>query len=175
MSQHATLLAIAGLAGVIITAVLVYCILRFLRGAITLIMPRTTYRPGETITGNFILLAKKKISGNRLIVSLIGVELARVYEEGKSRTLSREIYRDEILIAGAKNYPAGHASSHDFAIVVPNRQAPEFLNSGFEQVLNAALDLLGDRNTWLEWQVEVRLDAKGVDLSAAQPVTIDWS
>lgn len=158
---------------VAIIAVVIFYLARFMRGSIKLILPRTTFNPGDKITGSFDLVTKKPIQGNKLSVSLVGIQTTRTYENGKTRTRSHEIFRQEMLVEQARAYPAGHTARHNFEIIVPNTSAPEFLNSPLGQTLTAAVQLLSNRNTYLRWKVEARLDAEGVDLVSTTRVSIN--
>ena len=160
---------------VAIIAVVTFYIVRFMRGSIKLLLPRTTFNPGDTITGSFDLVTKKPIQGNKLTVSLVGVQVTRTYENGKTRTRSHEIYRHETLVEEARAYPAGHTARHNFEIIAPDTSAPEFLNSPLGKTLTAALHLLSNRNTYLKWRVEARLDAKGADLVSSTQVSINMA
>jgi hypothetical protein len=173
MLGNTTLTLIAVAVGGVILAAVAYYIIRFMRGSIKLSLPRTAFNPGDGITGSFDLITKKSIQGNKLIVSLIGVQVTEDYKDGKKRRRSREIYRDEVLIEEAKAYPAGHTSEHQFEIATPNTGSPEFMNSGIGQALSAAFRLLSNRRTRLKWKIEARLDAKGVDLAASKSVSIN--
>jgi hypothetical protein len=173
MLGNITLTLISVAVGCVILAIIAYYVIRFMRGSIKLSLPRTAFNPGDTITGSFDLQAKKAIQGNKLIVSLIGVQITEYYEDGKKRTRKREIYRDEVVIEETKAYPAGHASKHKFKIATPNTGSSEFMNSGIGQAITGALRLLSDRRTRLKWKVEARLDAKGVDLAASKSVSIN--
>jgi hypothetical protein len=173
MLGNTTLTLIAVAVGGVILAAVAYYVIRFMRGSIKLSLPRTAFNPGDSITGSFDLHAKKAIQGNKLIVSLIGVQVTEDYEDGKKRTRTREIYRDEVLVEEAKAYPAGHTSEHQFEIATPNTGSPEFMNSGIGQAITGALRLLSSRRTRLKWKIEARLDAKGVDLAASKSVSIN--
>jgi len=173
MPRNAVLIFIAVAVGGGIVAAVAYYIARFMRGTIKLSLGRTAFDPGDTIRGSFDLHTKKAIQGNKLIVSLIGVQVTRIYEDGKTRTRSQEIYRDEVLVEQAKAYPAGYKATYNFEVSAPNMQSPEFLNSRVGQALTAALRLISDRSTRLKWRIEARLDAKGVDLATAKSVSIN--
>ncbi|MFC1460960.1 hypothetical protein ACFLQR_00385 [Verrucomicrobiota bacterium] len=173
MLENTVLIVIAVVVGGGIVAAIAYYVVRFMRGTIKLSLPRTAFNPGDTIAGSFDLNTKKAIQGNKLIVSLIGTQVTKTYKDGKTRTRSREIYRDEVLIEDAKAYHAGSTATHNFELSVPNMTSPEFLNSTVGQALTAAFRLLSDRSTRLKWKVEARLDAKGVDLATAKSVSIN--
>ena len=161
------------LIGVPILAFVAYRIMRFMRGSIKLTLPKTAFNPGDIITGSFELHTKREIEGNKLVVQLIGVEESRVEEQGKTKTRSREIYREEVIIEEALTYPAGHQQTYDFEIATPNMQTPEFSNSTTGQMLMGVLRMLGSRTIKLKWRIEVRLDAKGIDLATYQSVSIN--
>lgn len=173
MPQNTILIVIAIIVGGGILAVVGYYVARFLRGTIKLSLPRTTFNPGDSISGSFDLHTKKTIEGNKLIVSLIGVQVSSTHNDGKRRTSSREVYRDEVLVEEAKSYPAGFTATYNFEISTPNTNSPEFLNSTVGQALTAAFKLFSDRSTRLKWKVEARLVAKGIDLAASKPVSIN--
>jgi len=161
------ILIVAGL-----IAAAAYYIIRFMRGTIKLTLSKTGYAGGETISGSFALHAKKQIQGNKLIVTLIGHEVTEHHEDGKTKTRTREIYRDEVLIEDAKIYPAGHTGVYNFEIATPNMGNPEFMNSTLGKTLAGALNMLSDRRSRMKWKVEARLDAKGVDLATSKSVSI---
>jgi len=167
------LIVIAVIVGGGIVAAIAYYVVRFMRGTIKLSLPITAFNPGDTIAGSFDLHTKKAIRGNKLIVSLIGTQVIKTYEDGKSRTRSNEIYRDEVLVEEAKAYNAGSAATYNFEVSAPNMNSPEFLNSKVGQALTAAFQLLSNRSTQLKWKVEARLDAKGVDLTSSKSVSIN--
>jgi len=169
------LILIAVVAGGSIIAVIAYYIARFMRGSVKLSLPHTAFNPGDSITGSLDLQTKKAIEANKLVVGLIGVQVTKAYEDGKTRRRSREIYRDETLLEEAKTYPAGYSARYDFELTAPNTNAPEFMSSPLGQTLSAALRLLSNRHTYLDWKVQARLDAKGIDLGASTPVTINMS
>ncbi len=173
MSDDIILVLVAVVVGVGLIAVIGYYILRHMRGSIKLSLPQTAFNPGNKISGEFDFFAKKPIQGNKLIVRLIGVQVTRHHQNGKRRTRSHEIFRDEVLVEEAKDYPAGYTAKYNFEINTPNTNETEFLNSPIGQTLNAAVRLLSNRNTRLQWRVEARLDAKGIDLVAAKKITIN--
>ena len=173
MSQTLVLTVIGVAVGAGLVAVIAYQVARFMRGSIKLSLRRTAFNSGDPITGRFELHTKKAVQGNKLSVSLIGVQVTTSYSGGKQRTRSREIYRNEVLIEEGKTYPAGHTAGYDFQLVVPNANAPDFLNSPLGQALGTALRLLSNSDSRLKWKVEARLDAKGVDLATAQSVSIN--
>lgn len=172
MQSHLILGLVIVVFGGILAAIIVYHILRYLRGSIKLSIPCTAFNPGDTIAGTFELLTKKEIQGNKLLVSLIGTKTVKTHHDGKTRTRTEEVYRDEVVIEGEKTYFAGYTATHAFQVKAPNQQAPDFLNAQVGQILGAAIRLLGDPSSRITWKIEVRLDAKGVDLATSRSVSI---
>lgn len=175
MGDNLVLIIVAAVAGVVLIGVAVYYLMRFMRGSIKMTLTQTAFNPGDTIKGSFDLHTKKPVEGNKLIVSLIGTQVTKTKENDSTRSDSREIYRNEVLLENAKVYPAGHTSTHDFEIPTPNTGAQEFLNSTTGQAISAAFSLLGNRRTEFIWKVEARLDAKGVDLAKSKRVTLNMN
>jgi len=168
------ILIIAGVAGVTI-AIIAYQVARFLRGSLKLVLQRTSFQPGEIISGSLNLLAKKPITGHKLTVSLIGVETTKTNYNGKPQSHTREIYRDEVLVEDARTYSAGYQARYDFKIAAANASQPEFMNPGMGQVLASAARILSNTRSTIQWRIEARLHAKGVDLAATQRITISRS
>ncbi len=173
MPEKNVLILVSAVIGGGLVAVIAYAVARFMRGSVTLSLTRDAFNPGETITGSFALHTKKNLQGNKLIVSLIGVQETRTEQNGKTRLQSREVYRDEVLVEKARAYGAGFTATYPFALDVPRLQSPEFLDSAVGQALGAAFRLLSNRSTRLKWKVEARLDAKGVDLATSRAVSIN--
>ena len=172
MQSHLILGLVIVVIGGVLAAVIIYHILRYLRGSIKLSLPCTAFNPGDAIAGSFELMTKKEIQGNKLIVSLIGMKTVRTHHGGKTRTRTEEVYRDEVVIEGEKNYFAGYTATYAFQVKAPNLQAPDFMNSQAGQILGTALRLLSDQSSRITWKVEARLDAKGVDLATSRAVSI---
>jgi hypothetical protein len=49
------------------------------------------------------------------------------------------------------------------------------LNSGLGQALATAVRVFSDTRTSIQWKIEARLDAKGVDLATTKPIVINNS
>ncbi len=158
----------------ILAGVGVYFLLRYLRGKITLSLPVTTFSPGDIIKGSFELHAKKTISGKRLIVSLIGTQHERTRnKDGKTSTRSHEIFRKEVLVEEARDYPAGFKEVYNFELPVPASDRPEFMDNQLLRSLVTAASFLGNRRIEVRWRIEARLQAKGIDLARSRRVTLN--
>ena len=166
-------LIVIGVIVVILLGIAAYYIVRYMRGSIKVFLPKTAFNPGETIAGRFEIRTKTTVQGNRLIAMLVGMEVTRERRNGKTHTRSREIYRDERIIEETRVYRIGHFETHEFELVAPNINDREFSNSPLGGVLKGAVELLSNRRTNIKWRVEVRLDAKGVDLADRKAVFIN--
>jgi len=152
-----------------------YYIIRFMQGSIKITLAKNSFNEGEQIAGSFELTTRKEIDGNRLYVMLVGKEVTKERRGGKTRTRTREIYRDEVTIEEAKTFPSGQTMNYDFQLATPSSAGPEFLTSPLGETLKVGMELLGGRRRYLRWMVEVRLDAKGVDLASRKKITVNMS
>ena len=174
MPENTPLIIICTVLLLLLLAAVVYFFMRFMRGSIKLALPQTSFGAGQMISGSFDLLTKKAIQGNQLVVTLRGVKITEYRDnDGDKKTRTDEIYRDQVVLEAARQYPAGHSVRHDFQIPTPNVQSPEFMNSGLGQTLVSAFRLLSDRRTRIKWKIEARLDAKGIDLADIQTIQLN--
>lgn len=149
-----------------------YFIARWLKGSLDISLDSDSHPYGGVISGRLALQARKEINGNRLFAALVLTETRRERDfRGRSRSHTREIWRTEATLEGARVYPAGHAGNYDFKLQVPSEQGDGFGDSTLGQ---AARFLLGG-NRRLNWRVEARLDAEGVDLAASRRVSVGGS
>ena len=174
MPENTPLIIICTVLLLLLLAAVVYFFMRFMRGSIKLALAQTSFGAGQMISGSFDLLTKKAIQGNQLVVTLRGVKVTEYRDnDGDKKTRTDEIYRDQVVLEAARQYPAGHSVRHDFQIPTPNVQSPEFMNSGLGQTLVSAFRLLSDRQTRIKWKLEARLDAKGIDLADSQTIQLN--
>ena len=152
-----------------------YFVIRYMRGSIKITLAKNSFNEGEQITGSFQLTTRKEIEGNRLYVMLVGKEVTKERRGGKTRTHTREIYRDELTIEQAKTFPSGQTMNYDFQLATPSSAGPDFLSSPLGKTLKVGIDMLGGRRSYLRWIVEVRLDAKGVDLASRRKISVNMS
>lgn len=174
MPENTPLIIICTVLLLLLLAAVVYYFMRFMRGSITLTMPQTSFGPGQVVSGSFDLITKQAVQGNQLVVTLKGIKVTEYRDnDGHKKTRTDEIYRDQVVLEAARQYPAGHSVRHDFQIPTPNVQSPEFMNSGLGQTLVSAFRLLSDRQTRIKWKIEARLDAKGIDLADSQTIQLN--
>ena len=175
MSPEILKIVIPAVIVLIVALIAAFYIIRYMRGSIKMTLTKNSFSLGEQITGSFELITRKEIDGNRLFVSLIGKEVTRQRHGEKTRTHTREIYRDEVTIEEAKMFAAGATANYDFKLTTPSSSGPDFLDSALGKTLKVGMELLGGRRKTLHWSVQARLDAKGVDLAAQKKITLNMT
>jgi len=169
MDQETITVLAIGAAVAALGGVAAYFIARYLKGSITISLPKTAFNPGEQVDGAFQLLTRKEVRGNNLTAALVATETVRERGyNGKSRTHTHEIYRAGYILEAAKVYPPGFTANYQFKLAVPAEQ-PRF---GGDSVLGQAVGLLTSLGRRVAWKVEVRLDAEGVDLASSQNISV---
>lgn len=159
--------------GLIVTLVAGYFLMRYLKGSIKLKLPQTSFSGGDTVKAHFTLTAKQGIEGNKLLVCLTADEINKSRNnDGNDTSETDEIYRDEIILEDSKHYPKGFTQEYSFEIEIPNSSESSMDGSKLGQALNTVGALLNTNRRYLEWNIEVRLDAKGVDLSDSERIYI---
>ena len=73
MPDNTLLIVICAVLALLLIGVVIYFVMRFMRGSITLTMPQTSFGAGQFVTGSFDLLTKKSIQGNQLVVLVTDV------------------------------------------------------------------------------------------------------
>ncbi|MFA5809611.1 MAG: hypothetical protein WC935_04635 [Thermoleophilia bacterium] len=175
MSDKVLIAGVIAAVAIVIVAIIAYFVVRMLRGSMKITLTKNGFSPGEKITGSFTMKTRKEIEGKRLFAALVGKEVTERRDGDRTRTDTREIYRDEQTLEEGKMYPAGHTADYSFELNTPSESGQGFLDSAVGKALDIGMELLsGDRNE-IRWTVEVRLDAKGVDLSDSRSVTINIS
>jgi hypothetical protein len=175
MSSEVLKIVIPAIFVLVVVLVAGYFIVRYMRGSIKITLEKNSFNEGEQIAGSFELTTRKEIEGNRLYVMLVGKEVTKERRGDKRRTHTREIYRDEVTIEEAKTFSAGETLNYDFQLGTPSSGGPDFLSSPLGKTLKVGMEMLGGRRSYLRWIVEVRLDAKGVDLSSRKKITVNMS
>jgi predicted small secreted protein len=173
MEDNTILIIIAVVAGIAIVAVAGFQIARYLRGSIKLSLTQTAFDPGSVIKGSFELTTRKAIEGKQLIVSLIGSEITEIRKNDKTEIRRQEIFRNEKQIEKERDYQAGFVKTYDFEIPVPKFNTPEFLNSPVGSAIASAASILTNRRTRIEWKLQARLVAKGIDLVGTKKISIN--
>lgn len=159
--------------GLIALTVAGYFILRYLKGSIKIELDKTSFTAGETIKGKFRLIARQTIEANKLTVALVAEEvIKRKDSDGKNITETQEVYRDEEVIEGKHLYEKGFDNTHDFELLVPGTSESSMDSSKMGQALKTLGSMMDMNRRYLEWSIEVRLDAKGIDLTDSEKVYV---
>ena len=157
----------------VIALVAGYYIIRFMRGSMKITLVKNSFNQGEQIAGSFELTTRKEIDGNRLYVMLVGKEVTKERHGDKTRSHTREIYRDEQTIEEAKTFLAGQTTNYDFQLATPSSAGADSDNAPLSQAIKVGAKLLSGRSRQLHWRIEARLDAKGVDVASTKKVHIN--
>lgn len=173
MSTETVIITVIGL---IVLGVAAYFILAYMKGSIKLSLVKTSFSHGDTIKGNFTLIAKKPIDGNGLSVSLVAQEKIETRDsEGKKKTRTREIYKSLTSLEGGKAYPSGFNQSYSFEFQVPNSNQSDFAQSALGQAAKFIGNFMDNERKYIEWHISANLDAKGIDLRDSQKIYVDMA
>ncbi len=186
MQGDMTLTIIFGVIGLIVLAVIIYYIMRFLKGSVKLSLEKTDFGGGETIKGSFILNAKQEVVSSALTAALIGYKKTTYYENDERKTRSSEFYNKKITIESSKTYEAGFNQEYNFELPTPNfsnsnrvshedlpDKVKDVVSSDMLDMASSAINMLSDKDVSYNWKVEVRVDATGVDLLDTQKVYVN--
>jgi hypothetical protein len=159
--------------GLIALAVVGYFILRYMKGSIKIELDKTSFAAGETIKGSFRLITRQVVEANKLTVALVADEvIKRKDSDGENETETREVYRDEQVIEGKHLYEKGFDNTHNFELLVPASGESSMDSSKIGQALSTVGSMMNMNRRYLEWSVEVCLDAKGIDLVDSEDVYV---
>ena len=176
------LIIILTLLAVGIIAFVIYKLLQYLRGSIRILLYQTSFNTGEIISGSFELKTRKRIEGYRLSVALIGEEIREEKEHNSStETTTREIYRNEVLLEQDVIYETGMSKNYNFKIPTYDLQDSSndtgLFDNPLGETLKTGLEVAGALGLiarhYLKWKVEVKLEAKGIDLVNSKEITIN--
>ena len=176
---------VGGVVIAIILAIAGYYIARFMKGSVKLQLARNSAASGEPLTGRVDLEAKRSIRG-LLLVSLVGREKRQKRDsDGDTSTEWVEVYRQDRILDETRDFPSGFTQTYEFELVAPTRdqarvggavmrKAAENVGDGVMgsvmKMAAGAADMMQGR---IYWHVEVRMDAKGVDLYTKEKVTVN--
>lgn len=159
--------------GLIAFAVASYFILRYMKGSIKIQLGKTSFDAGEAIKGNFRLVARQTIEANKLSVALVAEQvIKRKDSDGKDVTDSHEVYRDEQVLEGQCLYEKGFDKTHSFELLVPQSGESSMDSSNVGKALKTLGSMMDMNQRYLEWSIEVLLDAKGIDLASREKVYV---
>lgn len=158
----------------------VYYAARFMKGTLKVELSRDSARSEELFTGRVMLETKKPIHGT-LKVSLVGREkrIKRSSTEAGNSKEWVEVYRYNHTLEETRDFEAGFQQVYEFDLLAPTSAEVDARSRAIVKsisdaaagqegvvggVLKAAAGAAGAMSQRIDWFVEARLDAKGVDL-----------
>ena len=171
---------IIGAIALILIGIVLYYIVRMMKGKVEIELPKRGYNSGEEISGSVTLTSRKELKMNRFFVALIGYERIERYDsDGDRKTRRREIYRYEHNLAEAGSLRAGNNQRFEFSIVAPGGEDTEEVSElskniagGIKTAANVISAMRGTSRR-LEWKLEARADLPGVDLASSKKLQIN--
>ena len=148
-------------------------VIRRMKGTIALRMKSATANSGETLSGTIDLSINKAMQSNALEVTLIAKEIIKERRDGKQHTRTDEVYRSTITVEGPTTYNAGDKKSYDFEVNVPSGADSKVELGGTAQMLLGVASTFIGSNRRVEWKLEARLDAPGLDLVTSKNVHVN--
>jgi hypothetical protein len=161
---------------IILIIIVWYFVMKFLKGKLKLNLNKTSFQSSEKITWILDLEVKKNISGHRLFVALVEREKTKTTNsQGKKTTRTQEIRRFEIDLEHEKEFSAWFKKAYQFEIPFPSNQEKEN-----NWIANSVIQWIG-LLTWnnsrktIQWYLEARLDAKGIDLTDSKRIYLNFN
>lgn len=162
----------------LIVSILVSLLGKYLKGTLTIHIPKRHYNYGEKIEGNFTLKAKKHIDGNELVAHLIWYKKESVYSRGKRNNRSVEFARFTQHIESKISYEAWLKRDYDFSLQIPEYKDIFGEDATPQKSPHGALGMAAQyvtRHTKTHshtWQIRVDLEAQGIDISGKRDIFI---
>jgi len=148
------------------------------KGKIEIAIPKTSFNPGEIISGIATLMLKKTTKARRLSISFIGDQKITEHRGTSTSTKNIRIYEFEQHLDGKKEYTEG---AYPFEIKIPadileQEKKPQIPQPGGKvgAVLTIARTLAGIEITKrTSWYLIARLDIPwGTDITEKVQITI---
>ena len=127
------------------------------------------FEGGETVEGFVELKIKKKTVGENLKVALVGTKEEEYEEDDKREVRYREIYRKEYKLEEDYVYQSDSQKQYGFKIELPEGEKKSY-DQGW--LLDGVIDVLRTEQSDINWDIEARLNAKGVDLTGTRRIFI---
>jgi hypothetical protein len=143
-----------------------------MKGSIKISLPKTAYEGSETISGSFELNCKKEIISNGLYAIAYAERLQKDYISGRGSSSSWvKIYENKQPVDGKKTYPAGFSRNFEFNVSLPKSLGPQ--SEGVIASISKAKNMIFGNK--IRWRLKIHLDAKGLDLSKTQNITVNFT
>ena len=169
------------LIGIVIAAVIVIIIVTWLimllisksKGKIEIILDKSNYSQGDTITGKINLTIKKPIKSKALSIRLVAIGIVSgEIRKGAIKPYGKSQVKDETKIfdfkqpvEGTKEYQPGQELNYDFKIKIPKdlEKSPR---------LGPIIGAEDNQTTTIKWNLIADLDITGINISKKIPVNI---
>ena len=169
--------------GIVLLGIIAYYVARFLKGKLTLELSSATVASKQPLSGTLTVHAKKNIHG-MLIVALVGQVRKTVRKRKGNSSELVDVFRQETVLEEEREFPVGFTEQYQFTFVAPTstearsgqgvlRNVAEKVGGTWGAVMNVGANMVGEMQGRIEWHVEARLDAKGVDLYAEKNITVN--
>ena len=173
MNQDMVMYGVIGIFVVVGAVIGGMWVVRRMKGTIVLRMNNATADAGKPLSGTIDLSINKAMQSNALEVSLIAKEIIRERRDGKQHTRSEEVFRSTKTIEGPTAYRSGDKNSYPFEINAPaGVDSKVELDGTAQMLLGAASNFIGSSRR-VEWKLEARLDAPGLDLVTTRSVHVN--
>lgn len=153
-------------------------IAKYLKGSIVVNLPKRAYKYGEMIEWKCQLHAKKDIVGEWVTAHLIAYKRVKEYSrDGKKNTRREIVARFSQNLESSSMYVAGEKKQYDIFILIPSRddifwerKDIDLWDSTFWKLASYALN--NTTRMQLTWQLQVDLEAKGLDIHGKKDIFI---
>ena len=149
----------------------------FGKGKIDVIIPKTNFSPGDTISGSVVLTLKKPVKAREVNISLIGEQTTTkggITSSEQSKNTTR-IYDFKQRLDGEKEY--NREAEYHFEIKLPSDilsrqpQMPQ-VGGALGHGLRIAQAITG-MGVWTNWYLLAKLDVPGgIDINRKVQITI---
>jgi hypothetical protein len=126
-------------------------------GNINIVVDRTSFQRGETITGKVVLTLKQPKKAKGLRISLIAERDAYRHDSKGRRTKHTEtVFSNPLRLGDEKEYPTGE-TSYDFKLTVPDMGGSQ-QPSGVLGSVVGALAAMAANSSPIRWRLDASLD-----------------
>ncbi len=123
----------------------------FGKGKMEIVIGKTNYNSGETITGKIIITAKKNFVAKTLTADLTCKRQTTSNSNGKTSSSSDLVFKKTAEIAKNLSFLAGETKEFDFKIDIPD---DAFIKTTTNKTLNMALGILTKQHNKLSWKLD---------------------
>lgn len=140
-------------------------------GKVEIVVAKTAFQRGETITGKVVLTLNQPKKARGLRIALIAERDAYRHDARGNRTRYTEtVFSSPLRLGEEKEYPAGE-SSYDFTLAVPDIGGPQ--PAGALGSVMGALAAMAANTSPIRWRLDSSLDlAMSFDINKKLPISV---